>query len=537
MSDDVEAGLLAAIRERPEDDAPRLVYADWLTERGDPRGELIAVQCALARLERDDDARPRLEERDRELRTAHEEAWRGELAQLPGFASGYLERGFVRRLAMDEGALGIHLAAALAAAPLLEEVYLSRERRDDDADEAEAPAELARLRGIRYHTTRYALAGLESGHLDGLAALELGRDVDVPAVVDGMVARPLRLRRLDARFDGCLGKVLAWPGAAALEDLDAARSAVDGSIAARLARLANLRTLRLGDNRLHDEGVRALVTSPHLRSLVELDLARTRGRAAIAEARLPALTRLRYGENDLRGGAANKLAAAPGLANLELLDLRGSNRPEAPLLDVDGAIAVVSSPNLARLHTLILEQHRFGDRTLATILAAAKPGLRRLVLPYSDLDEAAARALAHNPNLASVVELDLSSNPFGPGAAEALAASPYLRPRTLRLAYTRLGREGIAGLVHGPVLSECRVLELASCRLHDEDVEPIAMSSQLGNLMRLLLGHNERIGDDAASRLARSGRLPRLAEVAMQRTEVGNAGRRALARSGRHLVV
>lgn len=37
--------LLAAIRARPDDDAPRLVYADFLLEEGDPRGELIMLQC------------------------------------------------------------------------------------------------------------------------------------------------------------------------------------------------------------------------------------------------------------------------------------------------------------------------------------------------------------------------------------------------------------------------------------------------------------------------------------------------------------
>ena len=36
--------LLAAILDDPASDEPRLVYGDWLTERGDPRGELIALQ-------------------------------------------------------------------------------------------------------------------------------------------------------------------------------------------------------------------------------------------------------------------------------------------------------------------------------------------------------------------------------------------------------------------------------------------------------------------------------------------------------------
>ena len=43
MSDPIEQALLAEIREHPDDDAPRLVYADALMARGEPRGELIAA--------------------------------------------------------------------------------------------------------------------------------------------------------------------------------------------------------------------------------------------------------------------------------------------------------------------------------------------------------------------------------------------------------------------------------------------------------------------------------------------------------------
>ncbi|MDX2010616.1 MAG: TIGR02996 domain-containing protein [Myxococcaceae bacterium] len=37
-----------AMLKAPWDDAPRLVYADWLSEQDDPRGEFIVVQCRLA---------------------------------------------------------------------------------------------------------------------------------------------------------------------------------------------------------------------------------------------------------------------------------------------------------------------------------------------------------------------------------------------------------------------------------------------------------------------------------------------------------
>lgn len=39
-----------AILAEPDDDAPRLIYADWLEERGDPRAEFIRVQVEMATL-------------------------------------------------------------------------------------------------------------------------------------------------------------------------------------------------------------------------------------------------------------------------------------------------------------------------------------------------------------------------------------------------------------------------------------------------------------------------------------------------------
>ena len=50
----VEKGLLANIVEYPADDTPRLVFADWLDEQGDPRGELLRVATELEALEASD---------------------------------------------------------------------------------------------------------------------------------------------------------------------------------------------------------------------------------------------------------------------------------------------------------------------------------------------------------------------------------------------------------------------------------------------------------------------------------------------------
>src|SRR5262245_47789794 len=44
-----EAAFLADIAADPGDDLVRLIFADWLSERGDPRGDFLRVQCELAR--------------------------------------------------------------------------------------------------------------------------------------------------------------------------------------------------------------------------------------------------------------------------------------------------------------------------------------------------------------------------------------------------------------------------------------------------------------------------------------------------------
>lgn len=43
----MDEAFLAAIRAVPRDDTTRLVYADWLDEQGDPRGEFLRLECRL----------------------------------------------------------------------------------------------------------------------------------------------------------------------------------------------------------------------------------------------------------------------------------------------------------------------------------------------------------------------------------------------------------------------------------------------------------------------------------------------------------
>src|SRR5277367_2034319 len=64
-----EQAFLQAMQENPEDTALRLVFADWLEERGDPRGELLRLLHTLTQSVEVPD-RSKLEDRLRSLLAA-----------------------------------------------------------------------------------------------------------------------------------------------------------------------------------------------------------------------------------------------------------------------------------------------------------------------------------------------------------------------------------------------------------------------------------------------------------------------------------
>jgi uncharacterized protein (TIGR02996 family) len=76
---DLRRVFFQAIAESPDDDTPRLVYADWLDDHGDgadrDRAEFIRLQCDLAKRPADDPARHALVAREKELLDAHRTAW------------------------------------------------------------------------------------------------------------------------------------------------------------------------------------------------------------------------------------------------------------------------------------------------------------------------------------------------------------------------------------------------------------------------------------------------------------------------------
>src|SRR4051794_12165161 len=73
--------FLRDIIEHPDDDAPRLRFADWLQDHGDPaRAEFIRVQCELARVPgpyggTPGSRREQLRDRENELLGRHGDRW------------------------------------------------------------------------------------------------------------------------------------------------------------------------------------------------------------------------------------------------------------------------------------------------------------------------------------------------------------------------------------------------------------------------------------------------------------------------------
>jgi uncharacterized protein (TIGR02996 family) len=115
-----ERALIQAIIANPDDDLPRLVYADWLEEHGRPeRAEFIRVQCELARVGFDPVRRRRLQKQARQLLHRYGERWRGELPSAAPAEWGEYERGLMNSICITlSPTAGLPPADVFEATPL-----------------------------------------------------------------------------------------------------------------------------------------------------------------------------------------------------------------------------------------------------------------------------------------------------------------------------------------------------------------------------------------------------------------------------------
>lgn len=134
--------LLAAIIAAPDDVERRLVYADWLLEQGDPRGELIHLcERKLALDQRDEDLDARIDRLERE----HGPRIAG---FIHGIARKYrIARGFVWSVELTAKSFASHGDRILAQHPI-ERVDLGNLDPEALALFASTPA-VRRLRGLQ----------------------------------------------------------------------------------------------------------------------------------------------------------------------------------------------------------------------------------------------------------------------------------------------------------------------------------------------------------------------------------------------------
>jgi len=385
MSDHAE--FLGEILANPDDVTARLVYADWLEERGDPRSEFIRVQCRLAELSDEDPEYRKLDERSLEFIRKYKEQWVVEIAPL--VFSPRLNRGFVEEIVLGCKQFSQHHQRLFELAPI-RHVNLLRlspkwipELRACDSWRSVRSLDMSN--NTLYSQGQRVL--LESPHLSSLKTLKLGfgeasflEAADAPqallklqelnityhkllytsAFARWWVGRLPELKTL--RFEHCeltgtaMSEMLLhqFPRVRALH---LAHNPLGDSGAAALARcpgLDRLETLDLCDTSLGASGIKALAESPYLKKLRRINLSHSRPTPTAMEDLLDVIrpSTLKLNDCQLTDATVTFLASAPNLAGLRVLELEGT--PGRKGLTNASALALQKSHYLKNLTMLNL---------------------------------------------------------------------------------------------------------------------------------------------------------------------------------------
>ncbi|MEO8699130.1 MAG: TIGR02996 domain-containing protein [Kofleriaceae bacterium] len=439
-----DAGLLEQIIASPADDEPRLVLADVLLQRGEPRGELIAIQCLLEKLPARDPQRPALRRRERRLIAAHETRWKQELG-LGERCFVTFRRGFVETLDWrSEG-------------PVPETLWRQTPLRELAMGDCELPSHvaLARLERLRLsHASMDRAWWTElAERLDSsaLASLAIGhaRSLEPDGLATLLSLLP-SLRELDVR-----DLAFEYPGRRAPLADAAAEIVAD-------AACPELRAIAVAH--LSQQGVRRIVEAPWFASVESAAIESSEIEDGIFEVFGPELRRVSLDHSDVR-----PFASPAWLANVTELSLRYVDRR---------ALAKLKDAPLAHLEVLRLQCMRGeGDAARDGALTAR---------------DAAALGAARFQRLR---DLDVSDNRIGPKGAAALAS---LGLEAIDLGNNQIADAGLVAIASGPRADRLTALTLPGNGITARGIASIATSPSL-RLLRL-----GSISDDAAAELARS---------------------------------
>jgi uncharacterized protein (TIGR02996 family) len=335
-----QQGLIEAIRADPEDDTPRLVYADWLEDNGrHDHAELLRLQLAkewsMARMQQQRVLIDRLQGEWPAWLVGAGGRYRRGMGALVWESLREAERGVATLTGQNcplwvvEGELSVYSEwgdrqrfQALVMSPafaVVTHLKLWSGLSSEVLCQMVRSPSLVNLYAIRLQEWRLSgnvVAALaDTNNLSGLRRLDLAGcqfEVGLGRLLESAALRQLRELNLDG----------------ALQKGDAPRAF------ARASGLPGLRTLSLNSNGMGNSGLLALLKSPIPARLESLSVA----------------------ENAINDSGAKATAECPALAGLKRLDL-GQN----PITNA-GAQALLASPHLRRLHWLGLS----GDFTAAT---------------------------------------------------------------------------------------------------------------------------------------------------------------------------
>jgi uncharacterized protein (TIGR02996 family) len=255
--------FLQAILDDPDDDAVRLIYADWLDEQGGAdnaaRAEFIRVQCALVH-ELDDGRRQELTARQQELRARYEEVWAAHMRPL--VSEWDFHRGFIDEVRVEARTFLDQADDLFRQAPVQRlRLYWGAVAPHERARHVSVLSECGHLRRLRSLDLRHNYLGSTGAqalavcpHLTGLTALDLSSNHIGDGGLRALAAMPVMARL--ASFDLSFNDV----GPAGLRDLASALLHLE----ARGAELL-LQTLNLKGNRIGWAGQRVIASSPVLR--------------------------------------------------------------------------------------------------------------------------------------------------------------------------------------------------------------------------------------------------------------------------------
>jgi uncharacterized protein (TIGR02996 family) len=410
MSD--EAALLAAIFAHPDEDTPRLVYADWLDEHADAlpgrapaevraRAEFIRLQIEIARLPPDDRRLMALERRCEDLERPYHGTWRADYERAYGGANPpfvRLQRGFIGHL--DGGFdIATWFPDVAAVCPIQELSFrLRRDYRPVHYGRIAACPALSRVRRIDLaFTPPESPELLASPHLTGLHVLRLR--AGQPDVVELLSKSPVAIGLQELWFDSNIGP----PGLTPIGALVSAQWPA-------------LQVVRLDYDGLGDDGVRVLAAE-----------FTARGRRA-----------LHVRERQLTFAGVCTAAEAALVGRLESLSLA-----------LTTGFGEEPQPPPAGTRELRLEGFGTdGDRLVGWLVGAVPHGrFTHLGLVRCRMSRAGAMVLASWPGLAHIKRLDLTENWIGDTGAFQLAASSHLEHvERLLVAHNDITKKGTDAL-------------------------------------------------------------------------------------------